>query len=56
MILSVAYLCLSLSFFTYRGMAPNVTAVAIPIAITIFATDLLKAVKHGQFKKNPSLI
>lgn len=38
--------------FTLRGLAPNVTAVAIPIAITIFATDMLKAIKHGDFKKS----
>eukprot|EP00605_Chrysophyceae_sp_TOSAG23-4_P002936 GSChrysophyteH1.ASY1.ANO1.3232.1 assembled CDS len=28
--------------FMFRGMAPNCTAVAIPIAITIFFTDLLE--------------
>jgi len=37
--------------FMARGMAPNVTAVAIPIAITIFTTDILKSIKHGDFKK-----
>ena len=37
--------------FMARGMASNVTAVAIPIAITIFTTDILKALKHGDFKK-----
>jgi hypothetical protein len=36
--------------FLWRGMAPNVTAVAIPIAVTIFLTDMLIAVKHGDFK------
>ena len=37
--------------FMGRGLASNVTAVAIPIAITIFTTDILKALKHGDFKK-----
>lgn len=35
--------------FTIRGIASNTTAVAIPIAITIFMTDILKAVKHQTF-------
>lgn len=37
--------------FMARGLAPNVTAVAIPIAMTIFTTDILKSIKHGDFKK-----
>eukprot|EP01035_Chromulina_nebulosa_P020287 gene20287-26335_t len=35
--------------FLTRGMASNVTAVAIPIAVTIFMTDMLKALKYKHF-------
>jgi len=31
-----------------RGLAPNVTAVAIPIAVTIFMTDVFKSMKRGS--------
>ena len=34
--------------FMWRGMASNLTAVAIPIAITIFATDVLVSAKNGS--------
>lgn len=33
--------------FMSRGMTANVTAVAIPIALTIFFTDMLKAIKYS---------
>jgi hypothetical protein len=38
--------------FMTRGMTSNVTAVAIPIAITIFMTDMLKAIKYKGFVKS----
>ena len=31
-----------------RGVTSNTTAVAIPIAITIFATDVLKSMKDAR--------
>ena len=31
----------------YRGLASNVTAVAVPVAVTIFMTDVLKGMKYG---------
>lgn len=34
--------------FMTRGMASNLTAVAIPIAITIFMTDILQGYKHSR--------
>ena len=34
--------------FMHRGMASNLTAVAIPIAITIFMTDVLVALREGE--------
>ena len=34
------------SKFTMRGIGPNMTAVAIPIALTIFLTDILRSVKR----------
>lgn len=37
--------------FMTRGMASNLTAVAIPIAITIFMTDVLVALKEGDGEK-----
>ena len=33
--------------FMNRGMASNVTAVAVPIAFTIFLTDVFKSIKRG---------
>ena len=36
------------AMFMMRGMASNCTAVAIPIAITIFVTDILNTVAHGR--------
>jgi hypothetical protein len=35
------------SFMT-RGMAANVTAVSVPIAMTIFLTDVLRGIKHSS--------
>ena len=36
--------------FTYRGMTSNMTAVAIPIAVTIFMTDVFQNMqKNGAF-------
>jgi hypothetical protein len=32
--------------FTMRGIGPNMTAVAIPIAVTIFMTDIFRSVKY----------
>lgn len=32
--------------FATRGLTSNVTAVAIPIAMTIFVTDILQSIKH----------
>ena len=37
--------------FIYRGMASNMTAVAIPIAITIFMTDILVGLKERRREK-----
>lgn len=34
--------------FALRGMTSNTTAVAIPIAITIFACDLCKSIKYSR--------
>ena len=34
--------------FMYRGMNSNVTAVAIPIAVTIFMTDVLQNMKKNR--------
>ena len=34
--------------FMTRGMTSNVTAVAVPIAMTIFMTDLFRGMKHQQ--------
>ena len=34
--------------FMARGMASNTTAVAIPVAMTIFITDVLISMKHPQ--------
>jgi hypothetical protein len=34
--------------FATRGMASNLTAVAVPIAVTIFMTDVLKELKAGR--------
>lgn len=36
--------------FATRGMTSNITAVAIPIAMTIFVTDILKTFKHHTLK------
>lgn len=33
--------------FATRGLTSNVTAVAIPIAMTIFVTDILQSIKHN---------
>jgi hypothetical protein len=33
--------------FAWRGMASNMTAVALPVAITIFVTDLLVGFKDS---------
>lgn len=35
--------------FGVRGMGSNMTAVAIPIAVTIFMTDVLTSLKYGKF-------
>jgi hypothetical protein len=35
-------------FFATRGMASNVTAVSIPLAITIFLTDVFQSMKAGN--------
>jgi hypothetical protein len=32
----------------FRGMAANVTAVSVPIAMTIFLTDVLRSMKHAN--------
>ena len=34
--------------FMSRGMTSNMTAVAIPIAVTIFTTDILIGIKHNK--------
>lgn len=36
-------------FWSYRGFAPNMTAVAIPITVTIFTTDLFINLKTDSF-------
>lgn len=38
--------------FMGRGIASNMTAVAIPIAITIFMTDVFCNLKHSHYKKH----
>jgi hypothetical protein len=37
-----------------RGIGVNMIAVAIPIAITIFVTDILKSLKHRDWQKKES--
>jgi hypothetical protein len=37
-----------------RGIGVNMIAVAIPIAITIFVTDILKGFKHKDWQKKES--
>lgn len=35
-----------------RGIGVNMVAVAIPIAITIFVTDILKSLKHRDWEES----
>ena len=35
-------------WYNNRGMTSNVTAVAVPIAMTIFMTDIFRGMKHQQ--------
>lgn len=49
------YRCVSACLLHYfnalvlRGIAPNTTAVAVPIAVTIFMTDILKNLKNLKY-------
>lgn len=36
--------------FMLRGIASNTTAVAIPVAMTIFMTDVFVSIKHSLIK------